>query len=505
MTITKYLKEHGLVTDVGTFIFESEIGRGGNAVVYSMRKGEHSFAVKFIGHEKSAALARFRDEYFGSMQIDTHPNVARAFHFDTTEIDGASYSLIVMKRYGQNLQSVGSIEDLHDEAKATKGWALLRALLQGMRHLHRNGIIHRDIKPQNIFLDRDIDEFVIGDLGIAHFNAAHFSREAETQKKERMANFAFSAPEQLISGNKPAETMDVFAVGQVLNWYLRGRIVRGSGRPAYSGSENELAILDAIVANCIQDDATRRFQNVDEIYDFARRRRNPPRDVFRKFFDLDDAFRSSIPRIRDVCEVTDPVAIDRFLRNFAQQCQLDEFWYVMSDGGDNVLGALEKLDTGRWLMADYYEAQVERLICYRHSSHWQSFFVVVVSPDERFVTVDGDGNPIDRPGTDYPSDLAVWYEDRYLEGGDTDTGYMFQSGQMVALANELVKPRSRWLRRDAVLIVPEGTGLQRTTKSSLIESFLSGLADGGAVDREIVTSLLAATRGDTDLAITSRL
>ncbi|MGO7961185.1 hypothetical protein [Rhizobium leguminosarum] len=62
-----------------------------------------------------------------------------------------------------------------------------------------------------------------------------------------MANFAFSAPEQLISGNKPAETMDVFAVGQVLNWYLRGRIVRGSGRSAYSGSENELAILDAIV------------------------------------------------------------------------------------------------------------------------------------------------------------------------------------------------------------------------------------------------------------------
>ncbi|MBY3307515.1 hypothetical protein HFO04_32815 [Rhizobium laguerreae] len=57
MTITKYLKQHGLSTDISTFIFESEIGQGGNAVVYSMRKGEHSFVVKFIGHEKSAALA----------------------------------------------------------------------------------------------------------------------------------------------------------------------------------------------------------------------------------------------------------------------------------------------------------------------------------------------------------------------------------------------------------------------------------------------------------------
>lgn len=200
----------------------------------------------------------------------------------------------------------------------------------GRRHLHRNGIIHRDIKPQNIFVDRDVDDFVIGDLGIAHFNATRFPREAETQKKERMANFAFSAPEQLISGTRPAETMDVFAVGQVLNWYLRGRIVRGDGRPAYSGSDAELAILDAIITKCIQDDPTRRFQEIDEIHAFEQRRRNPPRDVFRKLYDLDDAFRSSIPRIREICEVSDPVTIDRFLSNFAQQCRLDEFWYVIS-------------------------------------------------------------------------------------------------------------------------------------------------------------------------------
>lgn len=505
MTITKHLKEHGLATDVGAFIFESEIGQGGNAVVYSMRKGEHSFAVKFIGHERSGALARFKDEFLGSMQVDTHPNVARSFHFDTVEMNGVPYSLIVMKRYGQNLQSLGSIEGLDDEVKAARGWALLRALLRGVRHLHRNGIIHRDIKPQNIFLDRDIDDFVIGDLGIAHFNATRFPREAVTQRKERMANFAFSAPEQLISGTRPAETMDLFAVGQVLNWYLRGRIVRGGGRPAYSGGHDELAILDAIVAKCIQDDPTRRFQDVDEIHAFEQRRRNPPRDVFRKLFDLDDAFRSSIPRIRDICEVSDPATIDRFLSNFARQCRLDEFWYVMPGGGDNVLGALEKLDTGRWLMADYYEARIERLICYRHASHWQSFFVVVLSADERFVTVDGEGRTIDRQDTEYPSDVAVWYGDRYLESDDTDTGYMLQNGQMLALENKLVKPRLRWLRRDAVLIVPEGSGLQRTSRSSLIERFLSDLAGGAPVDRQVVSTLLAATREDTDEAITSRL
>ncbi|MBY3307517.1 hypothetical protein HFO04_32825 [Rhizobium laguerreae] len=73
-------------------------------------------------------------------------------------------------------------------------------------------------------------------------------------------------------------------------------------------------------------------------------------------------------------------------------------------------------------MADHYEARIERLICYRHSSLWQSFFVAVVSADECFVTVDGDGNTIDRPSTDYPSDFAVCYEDRYLERGDTETG-----------------------------------------------------------------------------------
>ncbi|MBY3307516.1 protein kinase family protein [Rhizobium laguerreae] len=157
---------------------------------------------------------------------------------------------------------------------ATRGWALLRALLRGARHLHRNGIVHRDIKPQNIFLDHDVDDFVIGDLGIAHFNAARFPREAETQKKERMANFALSA----------------------LNWYLRGCIVRGDGRPAYSESDAELALLDAIITKCIQDDPTRRFQDMNEISAFEQLRRNPPRDVFRKLYDLDDSFRSSIRR-----------------------------------------------------------------------------------------------------------------------------------------------------------------------------------------------------------------
>lgn len=505
MTITEYLKRHGLSTDIGTFIFESEIGQGGNAVVYSMRKGEHSFAVKFLGHEKSAALARFKDEFFGSMQIETHPNVARAFHFDTVEMEGVPYSLIVMKKYGRNLHSLGSIESADDDVKATRGWALLRALLRGARHLHRNGIVHRDIKPQNIFLDPDIDDFVIGDLGIAHFNVARFPREAETQKKERMANFAFSAPEQLNSDTKPAETMDVFAVGQVLNWYLRGRIMRGDGRPAYSGNDAELALLDAIITKCVQDDPMRRFHDVDEIAAFEQLRRNPPRDVFRKLYDLDDAFRSSIPKIREICEVSDPVVVDRFLGNFAKECQLDEFWYVMSDGGDNVVGALEKLDGGRWLIAEHYEARIERLICYRHSSLWQSFFVAVVAADERFVTVDGDGNTIDRPSADYPTDFAVWYEGRYLEDRDTETGYMLQNGQMMPLKNELVKHRTRWMRRDAVLIAPEGTGLQRTNRFSFVERFLSDLADGAPVDLKAVSSLLAATRDDTDRAITSRL
>ncbi|TBY61013.1 hypothetical protein E0H46_30255 [Rhizobium leguminosarum bv. viciae] len=155
-------------------------------------------------------------------------------------------------------------------------------------------------------------------------------------------------------------------------------------------------------------------------------------------------------------------------------------------------------------MADYYEARIERLICYRHASLWQSFFVAVVSAGERFVAVDGDGNEIDRADTDYPSDLAVCYEDRCLENRDTDTRYMLRNGHMGAGERSL-KPRSRWLRRDAVLIVPEGTSLQRTTRSTLIESFLSDLADGTPVDRQVASSLLAATRGGTDKAMTSRL
>ena len=72
-------------------------------------------------------------------------------------------------------------------------------MTNALSHLHSNQIIHRDLKPKNVFFDKSINEYVIGDLGIAHFSDDVFERESKTKPSERMANFGFSAPEQIDS------------------------------------------------------------------------------------------------------------------------------------------------------------------------------------------------------------------------------------------------------------------------------------------------------------------
>ncbi|WP_349656134.1 protein kinase [Xanthomonas sp. 10-10] len=506
MSIIKFFQKNPLYTSVGNFTYAEDIGEGGNAKVLAFKKGNLLYAVKFLPHGQTSSLARFRDEFFCAAQIPSHPNVARAFHLDQTEIEGKKYSLIIMKRYQENLHRIGTISSEEDGAKAQRGWMLLTALCSGVDHLHTHEIIHRDIKPHNIFLDKKEDTFVVGDLGIAHFSDDLYAREAATKHADRLANFACCAPEQLIPGTVAARTMDIFALGQVLNWYIRGSFIRGGGRQPYHGANKDLELLDRIIDRCIKDNPDDRFQHVGKMHEFAAEFRNPPKDAWAPIRNLDQAFRSSVPQIPELYETTDQKVINRFLKNFATRCDPHDYWYARSDGGDNKLDAISELEGRRWLVAKIYECHIEKIIFYKYPGEWQSFFVLLIAADSPFEITDSSGKKAMRKNVEnWTEDAATLYDGRYMEVADAENGYFLNGDEMIEIDYSKAEQRHRFLKDDALLIIPHGSGIAGCSDRTPIKFFLREVVNSKSTDKNKIIKLLDATTRYTSSDITDRL
>ena len=71
---------------------------------------------------------------------------------------------------------------------------IFNCLLNNIEKIHQDNIIHRDIKPENIFIVNN--NFLIGDFDISKFNDTEYIKLTNTSSRERLANYAFSAPEQ---------------------------------------------------------------------------------------------------------------------------------------------------------------------------------------------------------------------------------------------------------------------------------------------------------------------
>jgi serine/threonine protein kinase len=109
---------------------------------------------------------------------------------------------------------------------------LFKFLINAVSFIHSHGIIHRDLKPENILVEGD--QYVLADFGIANYNPEMFLLKADTPKGERLGNRRFSAPEQEDGGVLPHPTMDIYAMGQIIQWFVTGSIHRGTQRARIS-------------------------------------------------------------------------------------------------------------------------------------------------------------------------------------------------------------------------------------------------------------------------------
>jgi len=212
----------GSVLD-GRYRIEAVLGTGGMGCVY---RAEHtkigkSVAIKVLhadlGRNREASQ-RFQREAIASGRLD-HPNIVGVSDFGVLE-DGACY-LVMEVLEGESL---GDRLNRDKRIAWVEALDILRGVLYGLRHAHERGVVHRDIKPDNVYLaHKDGDPVIkILDFGIAKLYAGSADDPAQTRAGLTVGTPAYLSPEQAVGGAiTPAS--DLYSASIVLYEMLAGR------------------------------------------------------------------------------------------------------------------------------------------------------------------------------------------------------------------------------------------------------------------------------------------
>jgi serine/threonine protein kinase len=204
------------VVSGGRYRLERPLGRGGMATVYLARDTEldRPVAVKVLA-ESLAGDAAFRSRLLREARLAarlSHPNVVSIYDVRESE-DGGPYivmELVDGPTLAELLRERGRLPP--DEAVG-----LAVQACRGLAHAHAAGLVHRDVKPQNLLLRED------GMLKVADFGIARAAEStALTQAGTVLGTAAYLAPEQAAGGEVTAAA-DVYSLGAVVYELLTGQ------------------------------------------------------------------------------------------------------------------------------------------------------------------------------------------------------------------------------------------------------------------------------------------
>jgi eukaryotic-like serine/threonine-protein kinase len=224
---------------LGPYRIHRLLGRGGMGEVYEAEHipTNHRIALKVLSAESSWSperRARFLQEGRLAASIsDPHS----LYVYGTDEIDGTP--VISME-----LADGGTLKDLVESKGPLSVADAVEAaieILQGLAAAHRAGVLHRDVKPANIFVDRD-GSMKVGDYGLS--KTTEKVDNEMTTAGTIVGTPAFASPEQLRGGDIDARS-DLYAVGATLYYVLTGKI-------PYAGAEG-LQMIIAIIEKPVPD------------------------------------------------------------------------------------------------------------------------------------------------------------------------------------------------------------------------------------------------------------
>ncbi len=199
---------------IGCYRIVGVLGSGGMGIVYEAEQERPSrrVALKVIRPEliTKTVLRRFELESEVLARLD-HPGIARIFESGTTGPDGSGLPYFSMELVrGKTLTEAAASRQLGLEARLE----LMAKVADAVDHAHRQGVIHRDLKPGNILVGESLEPKIL-DFGVARF-AADGAPESATLGSELLGTVATMSPEQARGqSTKIGPWTDVYALGVV--------------------------------------------------------------------------------------------------------------------------------------------------------------------------------------------------------------------------------------------------------------------------------------------------
>jgi serine/threonine protein kinase/Tol biopolymer transport system component len=270
-------------TTIGQYTIVSKIGEGGMGEVYRARdpKLGRDVAIKVLPaslSENADRLNRFEQEAQAAGALN-HPNILSIYHIGTH--DGAPYIVSELLE-GETLRERMALGAL-PQRKAID-YAL--QIAKGLAAAHEKGIVHRDIKPDNVFITDD-GRVKILDFGLAKLTGTSDGAQSQTEVATRkintdpgtvMGTMGYMSPEQL-KGQHIDHRSDIFSFGAILYEMLSGkRAFRGDSMaetmsailredpPDLSETNKTVSpALERVVHHCLEKNPAERFHSARDL------------------------------------------------------------------------------------------------------------------------------------------------------------------------------------------------------------------------------------------------
>ncbi len=214
----------------GTYRLDELIGEGGMGAVFRgrdvLQRIDVAIKVLHPDFSRDPELSRRFEREAKSAKRLNHPNCIQVIEFGETA-DGMKY-LVMQLLEGTELQNI--VDGAVEPARAVD---LILQVLRGLEHAHTQGVIHRDLKPQNIFVTRENDGsqvLKLVDFGIAKIVTGDGAHEQMTRAGMVFGTPQYMSPEQALGVEIDARA-DLYAVGVLLYQLVTGRLPFNSDDP----------------------------------------------------------------------------------------------------------------------------------------------------------------------------------------------------------------------------------------------------------------------------------